>query len=230
MLTFLSYTDPYVSLTEGVGSFFGNRSFVIHWANSTRLACANFEPAQEVLGEGWFGGRGHGGSRPSSRLDSSADDATATVSATASWSSAAGGSLPTNFGGGFGGWGKPTVTTKANFGVPAGGDIIAPSSGALSSIYSQYSEYWSESSWPTSGALSTFNPTTNVLAVSTKVDDLPALPTAVTASGFNFSTSVLSASSTGNAAPVVFEGSAASQGLPKILTSILVLMAVVILC
>jgi hypothetical protein len=37
-----SYTDPFVSLTEGMGAFFGNRSFVIHFANTTRIACGNF--------------------------------------------------------------------------------------------------------------------------------------------------------------------------------------------
>jgi hypothetical protein len=36
------YADPYVSLKPGIGSFFGNRSFVLHFANTTRLACANF--------------------------------------------------------------------------------------------------------------------------------------------------------------------------------------------
>ncbi|TID21458.1 Cu/Zn superoxide dismutase-like protein [Venturia nashicola] len=38
-----SFFDPYVSLKEGMGAFFGNRSFVIHFANKTRIACANFE-------------------------------------------------------------------------------------------------------------------------------------------------------------------------------------------
>lgn len=37
-----TFSDPYVSLKEGVGAFFGNRSFVIHFANKTRIACANF--------------------------------------------------------------------------------------------------------------------------------------------------------------------------------------------
>ncbi|KAE9974892.1 hypothetical protein EG328_003559 [Venturia inaequalis] len=38
-----SFFDPYVSLKEGMGAFFGNRSFVIHFPNKTRIACANFE-------------------------------------------------------------------------------------------------------------------------------------------------------------------------------------------
>jgi hypothetical protein len=36
------YTDPFASTKEGDVSFFGDKSFVIHYANSTRLACANF--------------------------------------------------------------------------------------------------------------------------------------------------------------------------------------------
>ncbi|KAK4165530.1 Cu,Zn superoxide dismutase-like protein [Cladorrhinum sp. PSN259] len=37
-----SFTDLYAALVPGIGAFFGNRSIVIHYANSTRLACANF--------------------------------------------------------------------------------------------------------------------------------------------------------------------------------------------
>ncbi|EMR71768.1 putative superoxide dismutase protein [Eutypa lata UCREL1] len=37
-----SYHDPYTSLSEGVGSYFGNRSFVFHFSNKTRISCANF--------------------------------------------------------------------------------------------------------------------------------------------------------------------------------------------
>jgi len=37
-----SYTDPYASLVEGLGSFFGNRSINIHFANTTRITCASF--------------------------------------------------------------------------------------------------------------------------------------------------------------------------------------------
>jgi len=37
-----SFTDPYTSTLEGLGSFFGNRSIVIHFANKTRITCANF--------------------------------------------------------------------------------------------------------------------------------------------------------------------------------------------
>ncbi|QDS74239.1 hypothetical protein FKW77_002816 [Venturia effusa] len=38
-----TFFDPYVSLKEGMGAFFGNRSFVVHFANKSRIACANFE-------------------------------------------------------------------------------------------------------------------------------------------------------------------------------------------
>ncbi|ROW10834.1 hypothetical protein VPNG_05321 [Cytospora leucostoma] len=37
-----TYTDDYVSLVPGSDAFFGNRSFVIHYANVTRISCANF--------------------------------------------------------------------------------------------------------------------------------------------------------------------------------------------
>lgn len=36
------YVDYYASTKEGIGAFFGNRSFVLHYANKTRLTCANF--------------------------------------------------------------------------------------------------------------------------------------------------------------------------------------------
>ncbi|KAK1600019.1 superoxide dismutase [Colletotrichum navitas] len=38
-----TYTDSYISIAEGPGSFFGNRSFVFHFANKTRISCANFK-------------------------------------------------------------------------------------------------------------------------------------------------------------------------------------------
>jgi hypothetical protein len=42
-----SYVDSFVSLKEGVGSFFGNRSFVVHFANKTRIGCGNFSSLSE---------------------------------------------------------------------------------------------------------------------------------------------------------------------------------------
>lgn len=38
-----TYTDNFASTLEGIGAFFGNRSFVFHFANTTRITCANFE-------------------------------------------------------------------------------------------------------------------------------------------------------------------------------------------
>lgn len=37
-----SYVDLYASTREGIGAFFGNRSFVIHYPNKTRITCASF--------------------------------------------------------------------------------------------------------------------------------------------------------------------------------------------
>lgn len=37
------YTDDFTTTKEGLGAFFGNRSIVIHFANKTRITCANFE-------------------------------------------------------------------------------------------------------------------------------------------------------------------------------------------
>lgn len=36
------YLDPFLSLLEGSGQFFGNRSFVFSFGNTTRITCANF--------------------------------------------------------------------------------------------------------------------------------------------------------------------------------------------
>lgn len=39
----IHYTDLYASTNEDSESYFGDLSFVLHYANSTRLTCANFE-------------------------------------------------------------------------------------------------------------------------------------------------------------------------------------------
>jgi hypothetical protein len=44
-----SYTDAFVSLREDLGAFFGNRSFVLHFANRTRIGCGNFTSLSEDL-------------------------------------------------------------------------------------------------------------------------------------------------------------------------------------
>lgn len=38
-----TYTDNFASTKNGIGAFFGNRSFVFHFGNTTRITCANFE-------------------------------------------------------------------------------------------------------------------------------------------------------------------------------------------
>lgn len=37
-----TYSDDFASTLPGIGAFFGNRSFVVHFANKTRISCANF--------------------------------------------------------------------------------------------------------------------------------------------------------------------------------------------
>ncbi|PQE27049.1 superoxide dismutase protein [Rutstroemia sp. NJR-2017a WRK4] len=37
-----TYADDFASTTPGLGSFFGNRSIVVHFGNKTRITCANF--------------------------------------------------------------------------------------------------------------------------------------------------------------------------------------------
>lgn len=41
-----TYTDDFASTKPDIGAFFGNRSFVLHYANKTRITCANFEAVQ----------------------------------------------------------------------------------------------------------------------------------------------------------------------------------------
>ncbi|KAI1344655.1 superoxide dismutase [Xylariaceae sp. FL0016] len=38
-----TYHDDFASLKDGIGAYFGNRSFVVHFANKTRISCANFQ-------------------------------------------------------------------------------------------------------------------------------------------------------------------------------------------
>lgn len=46
-----TYVDPYATLKEGLGAFFGNRSVVLHFANKTRITCANFALVSEDEGD-----------------------------------------------------------------------------------------------------------------------------------------------------------------------------------
>ncbi|KAL8404680.1 hypothetical protein RB594_009515 [Gaeumannomyces avenae] len=72
---FKRYREIYASLAPGIGAFFGNRSVVIHFPNSTRFMCANFTeqgfsldemgidgPRFESWGPGMWGGSGRPGS------------------------------------------------------------------------------------------------------------------------------------------------------------------------
>ncbi|KAF2401387.1 Cu,Zn superoxide dismutase-like protein, partial [Trichodelitschia bisporula] len=61
-----TYIDPYVSLIDGQGAFFGNRSFVIHLADKTRIACANFFPIDNLPSEPSASGFPYGPSNSSS--------------------------------------------------------------------------------------------------------------------------------------------------------------------
>lgn len=47
-----SYLDEFATTMPGLGSFFGNRSMVIHLANSTRVTCANFVQSGTKSGSG----------------------------------------------------------------------------------------------------------------------------------------------------------------------------------
>lgn len=47
-----TFTDKYASTLEGIGAFFGNRSLVFHYANKTRISCANFKKVQGGSGDG----------------------------------------------------------------------------------------------------------------------------------------------------------------------------------
>ncbi|KAL3424828.1 superoxide dismutase [Phlyctema vagabunda] len=65
-----SYVDDFASTKEGLGSFFGNRSFVVHFANKTRITCGNFA----ILGAET------GGSQPNATTGYASPTASATSS------------------------------------------------------------------------------------------------------------------------------------------------------
>lgn len=81
-----TFNDPYASLVEGTGAFFGNRSLVVHFANKTRITCANFvevtdggEGDEEECDEGSDGGDAKppistGGASPTGAVPSGGDD------------------------------------------------------------------------------------------------------------------------------------------------------------
>ncbi|KAB5580637.1 hypothetical protein GE09DRAFT_1082968 [Coniochaeta sp. 2T2.1] len=44
----VTYYDQFASTAGGIGAFFGNRSFVLHYPNKTRITCANFAQADSI--------------------------------------------------------------------------------------------------------------------------------------------------------------------------------------
>jgi hypothetical protein len=42
MLTILRFQDPYLSLSPGNPAYIGDKSFVVHFPNKTRIGCASF--------------------------------------------------------------------------------------------------------------------------------------------------------------------------------------------
>ncbi|KAM4061129.1 copper/zinc superoxide dismutase (SODC) domain-containing protein [Hirsutella rhossiliensis] len=45
------YVDPFASLKEDDQAFFGSRSFVVHFGNTTRITCANFAKKDAPVSE-----------------------------------------------------------------------------------------------------------------------------------------------------------------------------------
>jgi len=50
-----TYIDAFASTLPGNPAFFGNRSFVLHFANKTRISCANFTVLSSTVGGGYGG-------------------------------------------------------------------------------------------------------------------------------------------------------------------------------
>jgi hypothetical protein len=44
----VTYHEQFASTLEGIGAYFGNRSFVVHFPNKTRITCANFDKVADV--------------------------------------------------------------------------------------------------------------------------------------------------------------------------------------
>lgn len=105
----INYHDPYVSLQPGLGAFFGNRSFVIHFANTTRLACANFS----YIGEGGMIGNPSNGNGTTS---TSAGTSTVSELVTSGTSTSSGSSMTT------------TTTTTTTSGAAASSKSTSSSS------------------------------------------------------------------------------------------------------
>jgi hypothetical protein len=192
MLTVISYTDPYVSLVPGAPSFFGNRSFVIHYANTTRYACANFIAPERFLGGGHFGGFGGNGGRNTRSADHSGRHSGSFPTGT--W----GDSLPTDFPDFGGGFGRPSVSSlTANGGNNAIGLSLVSSEAGWTETVTATVTLSVEGPITTILQAVTISPMvtdapswTSLTPLNTEASvetdsDLPPLPQTVTAAGFN---------------------------------------------
>jgi hypothetical protein len=192
----ISYTDPYVSLVPGAPSYFGNRSFVIHYANTTRYACANFVAPEKFLGGGHLGGFGSHNTRSADHSGRHSGSFP-----TGTWDGSAPTDFP-NFGGGFGGFGRPSVSSStANGGNDAGVSSLLSSAGYSAAGWTE--TVTSTVTLSVEGAVTTVlqavtvTPSvteapslTSLTALNTDVSvetdsDLPPLPETVTAAGYN---------------------------------------------
>ena len=99
-----NYTDDFVSLIPGTPAFMGDKSFVLHFPNKTRIACANFKRVPKNGDSGYYGapagngtiiGDGSGGSGSGSNSSASMSHMTHIPTATGSPSSTGIPSRPT---------------------------------------------------------------------------------------------------------------------------------------
>jgi hypothetical protein len=67
----LSFTDKYLSLTPGNPAYIGDKSFVLHYANKTRIACANFVMGNNTGNNTSRGSTGGSAPPPASTVSSS---------------------------------------------------------------------------------------------------------------------------------------------------------------
>ncbi|PHH71441.1 hypothetical protein CDD80_5283 [Ophiocordyceps camponoti-rufipedis] len=90
--TFIAtYVDPFLSTSPESNAFFGNRSFVIHFANKTRITCANFESIGAAAPVGPSTGGGESSANSTSAGSQAAAASTSTGSQVAAASTSTGG-------------------------------------------------------------------------------------------------------------------------------------------
>ncbi|KAG9525706.1 Cu,Zn superoxide dismutase-like protein, partial [Aureobasidium melanogenum] len=90
-----TYVDQYVSTVPGNGAFMGNRSIVVHYANKTRIACANFVDYTN----GTAGANASSSTNGSSIASGSSTHSVSSSSATASGSASSTSSVAASTGG-----------------------------------------------------------------------------------------------------------------------------------